>query len=78
MDAKNNENYILVLEDCTEVTQTNEVGKLSVITESDKQERKNKDCGTGGIHAVSPPCFRQQERNAQKLHEQLFDAIQRS
>lgn len=37
MEQNSNDNYVLVLEDRTEVTQANEVGKLSVITESDKK-----------------------------------------
>ncbi len=37
MDTNNNANYVLVLEDRTEVKNENEVGKLSVVSDIDEK-----------------------------------------
>ena len=39
MDANNNDNYVLVLEDRTEVKNEAEVGKLSVVSNIDEKEK---------------------------------------
>ena len=75
MESNNNDNYVLVLEDRTEVKNEQEAGKLSVVSGiDDKGNLKTTEATAAQSGSVLE--VQQQGRTSEELHYQLPQTVQ--